>query len=199
MKRNEIDRYFREFSKEINFPVRVILTGAAAGSLMGGVRPSMDIDFAIKMRSRRWDEIAEAVKRASRKTGIAANFAEDIDRWSSISYLDYRRHTRSYQRFGKVTVCILEPEYWAIGKLARFLETDVSDLVQVFKRQKPSPLKMARILGQALAKSPSSTASFQFRSQVEYFFKTQAKNIWGGSFNLNHFTKTFHRYAGIVG
>src|SRR3989338_10178358 len=91
MSPEQIDRFFRTLAKELKTPTTVILTGAAAGSLLGHVRASADVDFAILTGSDdpgRWQQLEAAIARAERLTKIQAQYAEDIDRWSSISLLD---------------------------------------------------------------------------------------------------------------
>jgi len=127
MSPEQIDRFFRTLAKEVQTSTTVILTGAAAGSLLGHVRASADVDFAILTGSddaARWQQVEAAIARVERLTKIQAQYAEDIDRWSSISLLDYRRHARRYRRFGTLDLRILDPPYWAIGKLSRYLPQD---------------------------------------------------------------------------
>lgn len=193
----QIDRFFRVLAKHLAHPATVILTGAAAGSLMGGVRPSRDIDFAVRIPPRRWAEVEAAAQMAMRETGIAANFASDIARWSMIALLDYQRHTRPYRRFGLITVRLLAPAYWAIGKLTRYLDTDVHDVVRVLKRERSDPALLARLWGRALKTSPRSTACWTFRRQVEHFFQTEGRRIWGRGFGPARAISVFHRAAGI--
>ncbi len=98
MNRKQIERFFMVLAKELTIPARIILTGAAAGSLWGHLRPSLDIDFAIQPRRRtrqHWERIEQAIQRTVQLTGIRANYAEDIDRWSPISFRRPRtRRTR---------------------------------------------------------------------------------------------------------
>lgn len=202
MDRRQIDSFFREFQKNFGGKITISLTGAAAGSLMGKIRPTLDIDFAVQIpnRSRKnkiWEEVEVAVQKTTARTGIAANFAEDIDRWSMIHFLDYKKRSKFYKRFGKVMVRILNPEYWAIGKFARYLDLDVQDLVTVLKHERVSSEVLANILGRALKKSPRSTALFQFRKQVEHFLKTYGTEVWGRAFPTEKTLSIFHRAAGI--
>src|SRR5687767_2090577 len=135
----KIDRFLKLLSEECPEPLRVILTGAAAGVLFGHVRASMDIDFAVRTAKRdpsTWERIREAVARVTERTRISANYAEDIDRWSQITYLDYDKHGRPYKKFNELDVEVLDPAYWSIGKMARALGLDVRDMVKVFKKQK---------------------------------------------------------------
>ena len=134
-----IDRFFRILAKEFDRPATVILTGAAAGSLLGHIRASRDIDFAVRVSPRdedAWERLAIAIDRARQRVGIEVNYAEDIDRWSSVTLLDYRRHTTAYRRFGALQVRVLDPVYWSIGKLGRYLELDVHDLLAVLRRHR---------------------------------------------------------------
>jgi len=52
LNRRLINRFFKILSSNLEEKARVILTGAAAGNLLGDVRPSNDIDFAINFGPR---------------------------------------------------------------------------------------------------------------------------------------------------
>ncbi len=200
MNRTRIDQFFRLLSEECPEPLRVILTGAAAGALMGHVRASIDVDFAIRSARRdpeAWERIRAAVARVTERTGLSANFAEDIDRWSQISYLDYEKHGRPYKKFDGLKLEVLAPAYWSIGKMARFLAPDVGDMVKVFKKQEVPSAALASLWGKALRRSPRSDAQFQFRRNVERFLAAQGRRVWGKSFDLKAATILFHRSAGI--
>lgn len=195
-----IDRFFRTLAEEFGRRATVIVTGAAAGSLWGHVRPSRDIDFGVELLSRNppaWDAFQTAVDRTSQQTGIQANYAEDIDRWSSISLLDWRRHTVRYRRFGKLEVRLLDPVYWAIGKLARYFELDVDDLVAVLRRRRVPADATVRVWGRALRASPRSTAVLHFCNQVEHFLRAYGRTMWGHRFDPEAAVRAFHRAAGI--
>ena len=200
MDRRQIDRFFHVLAREFDASGRVILTGAAAGSLWGHLRPSLDIDFAIRLAHHdrtRWARFAAAVDRTTRLTGIHAHYAEDIDRWGPIALLDYRTHTLAYRRFGQLDVRVLDPAYWAIGKLSRYLDPDVQDLVSVLTRRRVAVERLVRILGRALRSSPPSTACFEFRTHVEHFLRTYGRAIWGRRFDPEQPLRRFHREAGI--
>jgi hypothetical protein len=205
MNRKEINRYFEILSARFRRPAVVILTGASCGSLYGSVRPSMDIDFALKLKAKSgrkketvWQEFADAVRQATALTGIQVQYAEDIDRWSQITFLDYARHTRPYRKFGALEVRLLDPAYWAIGKLTRYLDPDVRDMTEVLKKTKVSWKKLAPLLGRALRESPKSTACYAFRRQVEHFFSVFGKNIWGSSYSAKEAISAFHKATEIV-
>ncbi len=195
-----IDRFFRILAEEFDQPATVILTGAAAGSLLGHIRASRDIDFAVqpvRRDARAWERLADAIDRTMQQVGIEVNYAEDIDRWSSITLLDYRRHTTTYRRFGKLQVRVLDPVYWSIGKLGRYLEIDVNDVVAVLARHRVPVNRALEIWGAALRASPRSAAVFQFRRQVEHFLRTYGRTIWGKQFDADDAVRHFHRTAGI--
>lgn len=186
----QIDRFFRVFARELAAPATVILTGAAAGSLWGHVRPSLDVDFAIRpARGRRlpsWSRIERAAERTVRLTGIRANYAEDIDRWSAVSLLDYARHTTRYRRFGDLEVRLLDPLYWSIGKVTRYLSPDERDLVAVLQARRVAPSPLVHLWARALRQSPRSPALTQFRRQAEHFLRTHGRTIWGADFDAEH-------------
>ncbi|OGX41042.1 MAG: hypothetical protein A3C53_06665 [Omnitrophica WOR_2 bacterium RIFCSPHIGHO2_02_FULL_68_15] len=197
----QIARFFTVMARALDAPATVVLTGAAAGTLMGAGRPSLDVDFAVVLPWGRpavpWSRVEQAVQAATRQTGIAAQFAEDISRWSLISFLEYRRHTRPYRRFGRLDVRVLEPPYWAIGKLTRYLDLDVEDLIRVLRRARLAPEPLARLWGRALKASPRSDACWSFRRHVETFFHRHGPAIWGRAFASARALAAFHRAAGL--
>ncbi len=200
MKSPPTQRFFHTLSKELKEPVKVFLTGAAAGALFGNIRSSADVDFAIEPAREHkgvWDKIDGALKRTSRATGITVQYARDIDRWGMISLLDYRKKSVLYRKFGSIEVRALHPAYWAIGKFTRYLESDVQDLATVFKKKKTSASKLAATLGRALKRSLPSSQRFQFRQHVEHFFGEYGRKIWGAKFDPAVSIRTFHKQAGI--
>lgn len=204
MTEKEIIQYFKELSSLFQHSARVLLTGAVAGSIYGGVRATMDVDFALEFKTRSkaskqklWEEFQQAAEKVRERTKISAQYAEDIDRWSSITYLDYKKHTKKYKNFGKIEVRILDPAYWAIGKFTRFILQDERDLVQVLRQTKTPWKELLRVLGHALKKSPKSTVCFQFRTHVENFLKIHGKEIWGKGFSIEKGIAEFHESAGI--
>ncbi len=199
MDRRQIDKFFLAVSQNIkDIPrgkIKIILTGAAAGTLMGGNRPSIGIDFSIEHNKKYAQYVESAIKQASSITGIAVNFSEDIDRWSQITFLDYKRHTVPYKTFGAVEVSILYCAYWSIGKITRYLDPDVDDLVKVLKSNSVSAKTLAKLWGKALLESPRSTVSFAFKTHVEHFLKAYGSVIWGRDFNPDECISTFRKSA----
>src|SRR5206468_1685546 len=108
-----------------------------------------------------------------------------------------RRHTLSYRKFGPLEVSLLDPAYWSIGKMTRYLDSDIRDMRQVFKKRRISPARLARIWGKALKKSPRSAALGQFRKQAEHFIKTYGRKIWGKRFKNDNMLRGFYKEAGI--
>ena len=181
----DIDRFFEEMDRRIGRPVQVLLTGAAAGILQGMRRATLDIDFEIRLKpasarsntGKEWDTVQKAIEDAARATGITPQYDEDIDKWSSIAMPSKR--SRLHRRFGKVEVRILEPGLWALGKLARYLSTDVQDLRIVLKRANLNAATTVKLWGTALGISPASSSQATFRRQVESFLDQHAREIWG--------------------
>lgn len=195
-----INRFFRTLAQEFTEPATLIVTGAAAASLWGHVRPSQDIDFGVRLPGRQpaaWERFQAAVNRTTQRTGIHVNYAEDLERWSSITLLDYQRHTLPYQRIGRLNIRLLHPLYWSIGKLARYFALDVDDLVTVLKRRRLPLASAIRVWAAALRASPRSTALPQFRSQVEDFLRTHGRTIWGRRFDADAAVHRFLRQARI--
>lgn len=184
MRRKDIEGFFEVLARKWPSGTKVILTGGTASLLMGGKRPTLDIDFEVAFRSKRpgWAAFEKAVRETEKETGISAQFSEEIERWSQISYLDYRKHVRPFGKFGRIELCILEPVYWSIGKIARYWDQDIQDLICVFKKEGPEPVDIARLWLKALRKSPPSSALFTVRQNAIHFFKTFGRRIWGKHF-----------------
>ena len=199
MKSSLIDRFFREFDRELGRPAEIILTGAAAGALLGNVRPSFDVDFEIRLagRSGKKADLAQAVQNVSQKTGIAVNYSEDIGHWSMIDYLDYRRAALPYKKIGRLTVKIMSPEHWTIGKMARYLESDAKDISKIIKKRKLKPDPLIRLWAKAMASSVLSLASGQFRDHVLHFLRSYGRNLWGRNFDSAKAITLFKRSAGV--
>jgi hypothetical protein len=186
MKIKDVDEFFKEVNRLISFPIRVILTGGAAGVLWGVKRVTFDIDFEVHIHlnrepASRWAELEKVFSEVSRLTHITPQFSEDIDRWSSIVLPS--KKSLCYKKIGKVDLRLLDPSVWAIGKLARFLKSDVSDLVHVLREAKTDSRACAILWGRALGQSPASSAQDLFRRQVERFLDQYGKKIWGPRMN----------------
>lgn len=179
MKAADIDRFFADLGRRIHHPVQILLTGGAAAILQGTSRATFDIDFEVRLNKAEtsWDDIQKAIGETSTATGTAAQYAEDIDRWSSIALPN--KTSRLYRRFGKVEVRILQPGPWAIGKLARYLHSDIHDMRVVLKAAKTRPKTLVKLWGTALGISPASSSQGSFRKQVENFLEQYAREIWG--------------------
>ncbi len=198
--RKQIHEFFEVLARELNQPARVILIGAAAGALWGSVRPSQDVDFEIQVTGPSPSGergVQRAIQRAVEATGIQANYAEEIGRWGMISLADYRRHTVLYRRFGKLELRLLDPAYWAIGKLDRYVQSDVQDLLFVLRKRKPSPDHVAQVWGRALRQSPLSETKLLFRRHVEHFLRAHGREIWGKRLDPASAIQAFHRHAGV--
>jgi hypothetical protein len=200
-----LDAFFAALAARVPCRVKLILTGGAEALLLGSTRPTQDLDFGVvptappQIDEQQWAKVEAAIAEASRITEIAVEYSGDIDRWSSIAMPDYQRHTRPYKRFGRVSVHLLEPAYWAVPKLARYLDTDSTDLEAVLRAQGVKPQQLARVCSQAFRASPRSTALFPFRQHVEHFFRAYGTGIWGEDFDAEAAIRAFRRGAGIRG
>jgi hypothetical protein len=198
-----LDAFFAALAERIPCRVKLILTGGAEALLLGSSRPTNDLVFGVVLTAspqigeQQWAQVEAAIAEASRVTGIEVEYSGDIDRWSSIAMPNYLRHTRPYKRFGRVSVHLLEPAYWAVPKLARFLDTDQTDLEAVLRAQGVEPQQLARVCARAFRASPHSTALFSFRRHVEHFFRAAGAGIWGEDFDAEAAIRVFRRGAGI--
>jgi hypothetical protein len=206
VKIGDIHRFFEDLSLRVHRPVRILLTGGAAAILQGVERATFDIDFEVELRSgveestsprHDWDAIQKAIEATSRSTGITPQYSEDIDQWSSIALP--AKKSRLHRRFGKVEVRILDPGLWAIGKLARYLSTDIQDLRIVLKTANTRPKITVKLWGTALGISPASSSQRTFRKQVESFLDQHAREIWGNQADTEGLKRLFLETAKRTG
>ncbi len=195
MKLKDIDAFFREVDRHIDFPITVILTGGAAAIVFGVHRATQDIDFEVelhvtaKKKSVSWKALMEALNVVAGITKIAPEFSEDIDRWSSIALPG--KESRLWKKIGKVEIRIFDPAVWAVGKLSRYLSSDESDLVEVFETVKPKAGPLVKFWGKALGISPPSPAQSEFKKHVDSFLDQYAARIWGKKENAEDLKRLF--------
>lgn len=201
MKQADIDRFFEALDKTLNIDAEVILIGAAAGALMGNVRPSLDIDFEIRARQEldaaAKEGLNDSIQAVSKGLAISVNFSDDIGHWSMIDYLDYREKAVPYKRIGRLNVKLAAPEHWTIGKMGRFLELDIQDMMKVIRANKIPAERLIETWAKALKASALSSELGQFRRHVEFFLKKCGPQVWGESFSSDEAISRFHRGVGI--
>ncbi len=204
MNKDTIVDFFEQLSRYYPKSCQILVTGAVAAALYGRVRPTRDIDFEFRLKSASTgsaeadaEEFIRAANAVGRETGIDIQCAEDIDRWSSITLHGYREHSYFYQKFGQLEVRLMEPSYWAIGKLSRYVDPDIRDLIHVLQKTETPWQELARVAGTALRKSPKSTACFLFRKQTENFLNSYGSQIWGKDFDAKQAVQDFLKAAGI--
>lgn len=183
MRKGDIDRFFLEVSKKNGVSVSVYITGGIASWLMGGDRPTQDIDFGLKTPKNKWSEVEALFQETSQRLGLPIQFSENISRWSLIEIPHYEKKSIFYKKFGKVSVFLLDPISWSIGKVSRYYQSDVDDLRVVFKKKKPKIEEVIQGWSKALRTSPKSSDQFLFLKTAEDFLKNYGKEIWGKSFD----------------
>ena len=194
MNKIKIHAFFKRLDTNLKETATVIVVGASAASLMGHVRPSFDIDFEIRLKRHvriKKIRLAKAIIQSAQETGVAVNFSENIGGWSMINYLDYRKTAVAYKHFGKLDVKIIEPAYWTIGKMTRFLELDVQDMVKIIRKKKIQPKRLIGIWAQAFKTSDLSLELGQFKDHVLYFLKSYSKKIWGKKIEVQSLIELF--------
>ena len=204
MRKTVIDLFFVALDRGLSRPARVIVTGAAAGAIYGNVRQSADIDFEIRLRGKgrrrdptRDEILGDLIQEISSRLGMAANYSDDISHWSMIDYLNYRQTALPYRKIGQIEVRLMAPEYWTIGKMTRFLEIDIKDIIQVIKKKRLSAGRLVSLWARALRSSPLSLAKGQFRRNVEYFLNLHGKKLWGKGFDKRKAVADFRKSAGL--
>jgi hypothetical protein len=199
--RVDLRRFLGALAARLPCPLTVVLTGGVEAMLLGGRRPTGDIDFWVVLaaaRAGRWSDVERAIGEAAAVAGVPVQYSTDIDRWSQIAVPTARRRTRLLRRHGRLSVHLLDPACWAVYKLARYLESDVEDLRAVLRRQRVPAARVARLCGESLRSSPRSAQLFLFRRQVEHFLRAHGTAVWGARFDPRAAIGTFHRAAGIA-
>lgn len=198
----EIDNFFEELGKIFAEPLHILITGAVAGFIMGHIRPSDDIDFEVRLQNEAADErvkeaLETAIKIVSQKLQMPAQYTENIAGWSQIALLDYRDHALPYKRIGSIDIKFMAPEFWAIGKLTRYLPLDRKDLIGVLKATELDPSRLIATLAKALRNSPLSDRSRNFKDHVLDFLKNEGNGIWGDTFSPDKAAQEFKNQAGL--
>ncbi len=190
MHKRQIDFFFRELDKTLGLKAEIILLGASAGSLMGHIRPSFDIDFEIRPVRKVKDKkgFQEKIMTVSRKAGVAVNFSENVGHWSMVDYLDYRKTAVAYKVFGKLNVKLIAPRYWTIGKIARYYALDARDVAAIIRKQKLDPKPLVLLWKRALDSSDLSLELGQFKKHAAHFLKTYGRRLWGKRFDYKKMT-----------
>jgi hypothetical protein len=170
VKLKDAEAYFTALAREVDTPLVVALTGGMAASILADERTTDDIDFAIlRYVKKDWPRTEALLKRLADDRRILVQYSSDIDRWSMVSYLDWKKHSLPYKRKGLVEIRVLDPYYWSIGKITRANGRDLDDLRAVIKKRGLDLKKMARLWVRALRKSPPSADLFNARKQMENF------------------------------
>ena len=193
MTKKRIQRFFEALDRALQTFADIIVIGASAGTLMGHIRPSIDIDFEIRLKGgKHLDERQEQIiKEVALQSHLAVNYSENISRWSMIDFLDYRKTAVAYSKFGKLNVKLIAPEYWTIGKMARFSDFDISDIMKIVKIKKLSADKLIRVWARAFQSSDVSLEKGDFKKHVVYFLRYNGKRLWGKLFESDEALKKY--------
>ena len=114
-----------------------------------------------------------------------------------IAYLNYRKTSIPYKKIGQIEIRLMAPEYWTIGKMTRFLEIDVKDIIKVVTKKRLRARGLVSLWARALRASPLSMTKGQFRRNVEKFLNSHGKKLWGTAFDKQKAINDFRRLAGL--
>lgn len=174
-----IDLFFGTLAKVWPHPAEILLIGGAVALIVGSNRTTEDIDFEATLGpGSKWEDFQAAIEKVKANLRIRVQFSESIERWSMISFLDYGKHRVPYKQYGEIRVSSLEPPYWGIGKVSRYLDQDIQDMILVFSKEKVDPVHLAHLWRKALKESPASSQRFNVKKQMADFFKTYGRKIW---------------------
>lgn len=199
MTRGRVERFFRLLAERYRKPTRILLVGGGAFVVQARPRFTEDLDFEVRTSARApigardREALEAAIAGANKATGVKAQYSDRVERWSMIPWPGYERHSSLWKRFGPCAVYLLNPEYFALSKLARGTATDQEDIVTVLRRLPASWRKLATLCGRAHRAAPMSNALHLFRLQVERFFTATAPKIWGRTYRPETALTLFHR------
>ena len=88
------------------------------------------------------------------------------------------------------------PRHVGLGSTTQLALGIASGILKLAKKDVPIE-EVAKVLGRALKESPRSKELMLFRRQVESFFESYGKKIWGKSFDPDKVIGQFHKAAGI--
>lgn len=174
--KRDIELFFKGLSEFITEDIYIYLLGGCALIILGASRATQDIDFEIRGAS---DKTIERIQQFCNDKNILVNFSEDAGMWGMISINNNRNTALPYSDFGKINVRILDPLDMSIGKIERFTDIDVQDVIFLIKKFSMKPEELLTVWAKALNKSTKSEKVFLFRKQVESFIKTYSKKLWG--------------------
>jgi hypothetical protein len=192
MNLEQAEAYFSELGKKLPVHTVIVLTGGIAAGILADARTTDDIDFAlIKPLTEHWDEVSELLHQMAKKHGIDIYFSEDMDRWGSVTLLDWKKHTTMHRKSGSLDIRVLDPLYFTIGKISRGTLRDVQDIEAVLKAQKVDWKPLVKLWAKALKKSPRSAALPRAKNQMEGFLNQSGQDIWGKTFDANEAIAVF--------
>ena len=200
----KVDQFFLGLSHRYPLPLKAVITGGSAAVLYGAPRATRDIDFELKEGKRfkpspNQSSLEAAVESSRGEAQIAVEYTEDWDRTSSIARPRVSPRPIPYKTFGKTRVFLMHPLPWSIGKLCRFIESDIEDLAAIFRLKqralKITPTKAVDYWGRALGESPRSSEQEQFRNHVREFLQNHGAAIWGSSLKPDPLFESFMAVA----
>ena len=191
MNRRSIEQFFKKLGENVGHPARIYLTGGIASWFWGGERPTEDIDFGLQVPGGAFPEIEKSILDLSQSLKVPVQFSEDIGRWGTVGLSDYRKGAKLHRKFGKVSVYLLDPAVWSVGKINRYYQSDVADLRKVLRSQKVGLSKLLKTWARALKESPRSSHHALFVKTARDFLKNYGKEVWGRGFQIERSLAAF--------
>lgn len=175
--------FFEEVGKQLKSPVRVVLTGGAVLGIYAQARFTQDLNFAVEA-AEGFEAAVEIFERVAVKHDLDLQYSEDIGNWSQLSLLDWRQNTIHLGTYWKLTVDVLSPLYFSLGKIARSMEQDLQDISDVFRAKNVRGEDVVALWIRALKESPKSSAIPAIKKYMKEFLSTGGRGIWDNGADL---------------
>ena len=173
--KEKIGQFFKKLAEKApEAKGTIYVTGGAALILYGIPRFTEDINIEIPVGLNEEDILSTA-----KEVGILVEFGVDIERWGMTALAHYRQNAVLHQKFGGLTVKIVDPLNIIAPKLARFIERDIEDAVILIQKFKILRQDLLSHLEKVYERSPASLEKGQLRGNIVRFLKEYQKTLWG--------------------
>lgn len=144
----QLESFLQELGKRYPKSATLYLLGGSALVLLGGNRPTLDIDYVGIDIPGLWDELQHLIDELASEMGLkvdAVPYQEMIPPLADAA----NRHIRVGE-YGRIHVYIFDPYGIALGKLDRGFPSDLEDVVFLIRRNLISLTQLEKFIQDAI-------------------------------------------------